>query len=256
LPFEGCVNVDGKVLLALDHLSIAMLRFGLHATIPEHAASDVDIDVICLEGHGFTSLGSEIASLQAGERLNWPAGIPHRLWTEGTGMLTLMVEHNRTTAAAQALRLEHVGDRLIALLREPDAAQRPRLFPGEGEWSAVQVLGHLAEMIPYWLENCRVLIAADEPPPFGRRLDSEERLAGVALGASARLDELLSQVEKEIQSAAQAIRRMPAAERAKTGLHLRDGEITVAQVVERFIVAHTEEHLAQIQSILTSVAAR
>jgi quercetin dioxygenase-like cupin family protein len=92
LPFEGCRNVDSKGLLRLDHLSLAMLRFGPEGTIHEHAA-DIVIDVICLEGEGFTSVAGETALLHAGERVCWPAGAQHRLWTEASSMITLMVEH-------------------------------------------------------------------------------------------------------------------------------------------------------------------
>ncbi len=95
LPYEGCYGVEGKALLSLDHLGIAMLRFGPNASIHEHPA-EIEIDVICLEGEGMTSVGSEKAPLRAGERVRWPAGAPHRLWTEGHEMLTLMVEHSQS----------------------------------------------------------------------------------------------------------------------------------------------------------------
>jgi quercetin dioxygenase-like cupin family protein len=91
LAYAGCHNVDSKGLLRLDHLSLAMLRFAPHGTIHEHPAG-FDIDVICLEGEGFTSVGGEVAPLHAGERVHWPAGAPHRLWTEESTMITLMVE--------------------------------------------------------------------------------------------------------------------------------------------------------------------
>ena len=93
LPYEGCFGVEGKVLLRLDRLSIAMLRFGTNGTIHEHAA-DIDIDVICLEGHGMTSIDGEQSPIQAGEQVRWPAKYQHRLWTEDHEMITLMVEHN------------------------------------------------------------------------------------------------------------------------------------------------------------------
>ena len=32
-PHEGCHNVEGKLLLKLDHLAVAMLRFGPKGTI-------------------------------------------------------------------------------------------------------------------------------------------------------------------------------------------------------------------------------
>jgi len=95
LPFAGCINVESKALLRLPQLSIAMLRFQPGGTIHEHAAA-IDIDVICLEGQGLTSLDGRSAPIQAGEQVRWPAGIPHRLWTTGSGMTTLMVEHTPT----------------------------------------------------------------------------------------------------------------------------------------------------------------
>ncbi|MEZ4707201.1 MAG: hypothetical protein R3A44_08350 [Caldilineaceae bacterium] len=92
LPFEGCIGVGGKVFLDLEHLVVAMLRFQPHAAIHEHAAP-FDIDVICVEGAGFTSVNGDCATLQAGQKVRWPAHLAHRLWTESTTMITLMVEH-------------------------------------------------------------------------------------------------------------------------------------------------------------------
>lgn len=92
LPFEGCYNVKVKMLMKLDHLGLALLRFEPAGTIHEHAAH-IDIDVICLEGEGMVSLGDEQSSFKAGQRIRWTAGIPHRLWTNQSSMITLMVEH-------------------------------------------------------------------------------------------------------------------------------------------------------------------
>ena len=94
LPYEGCVGVYVKSLLTLDQLGIAMLKFEPNATIHEHDAP-FDIDVICLEGSGFTSVDGEQALIKAGERVRWPAGKMHRLWTEAGELVTLMVEHGR-----------------------------------------------------------------------------------------------------------------------------------------------------------------
>lgn len=91
LPYEGCVGVDGKVLVREEDFFVAMLRFGEHATIHEHPAPNHTI-VVCVEGHGFTSVAGETASLRAGERTVWPKDVPHRLWTEGSTMTTLMIE--------------------------------------------------------------------------------------------------------------------------------------------------------------------
>ena len=94
LPRPGCRGVEGKVLLQEPDLVIALLRFGPHSTIDEHPAP-YPVDVICLEGAGFFSVDSDAAPLHAGERVQWPAHRPHRLWTDAAPMLALMVEHRQ-----------------------------------------------------------------------------------------------------------------------------------------------------------------
>jgi quercetin dioxygenase-like cupin family protein len=91
LPYEGCVGVEGKVLVREADFFVAMLRFAAHATIHEHPGEN-DTLVVCIDGEGFTSVGGETAALHESERAFWPAGIPHRLWTEDTTLTTLMVE--------------------------------------------------------------------------------------------------------------------------------------------------------------------
>ncbi len=163
----------------------------------------------------------------------------------------MTVDTQANLGETQARRLESVYEHLAALLRQPEVDGRLRAAHGENEWSAMQVMGHMAEMIPYWLSHCQRLIAPTaEPPSFGRTLDAPERLAGVEHGARRNPDDLLRLLNDEVQAAAQAIRRMSAAEFGKKGLHLRRGEMTVADVVEVFIVAHAEEHLAQVRAAL------
>ncbi len=109
---------------------------------------------------------------------------------------------------AQAQRLEQVSEHMSALLRRPEVAQRLRTIPGENEWSALQIVGHMVEMIPYWMNHCRTLIAATgEPPRFGRTLDAPERLAGVERGALGDPDGLLRVLNDEVQAAATTIRQ-------------------------------------------------
>jgi quercetin dioxygenase-like cupin family protein len=91
LPAEGAVGVDFRVLVHDDDLLVATLRFSEQATIHEHPGPN-DAIVVCLEGEGFTSVAGETAPLKAGEQARWPKDVPHRLWTEGSTMVTLMIE--------------------------------------------------------------------------------------------------------------------------------------------------------------------
>ncbi len=92
LPNPGTDGVTHKALLRTDRMGLALLRFEPGATIHEHPAA-FDVDVICLEGAGFTSVSGESAPIRAGERVHWPREAPHRLWTRDSNMITLMLEH-------------------------------------------------------------------------------------------------------------------------------------------------------------------
>jgi hypothetical protein len=161
-----------------------------------------------------------------------------------------MIDQNEVTTESQARRLETVNVEIAALLRRPEVVQRLRAA-GPDEWSAVQIVGHMNEMIPYWMGHVRNLAAAaGDPPRFGRMLDAPERLDAVAHGALSDPDDLLRQLDAVVRSAAADIRRLSPAERAKTGIHVRRGEMTVAAVIEDLVVTHAEEHQAQVKQVL------
>ena len=91
LPFEGCVGVEGRVLVNEPTFFFSMLRFDANGTIHEHPGPN-DTYVACLEGEGWTSVGDEQARIRAGQFVFWPRDVSHRLWTEDTTMTTLMYE--------------------------------------------------------------------------------------------------------------------------------------------------------------------
>jgi uncharacterized damage-inducible protein DinB len=158
---------------------------------------------------------------------------------------------SRPGPAAQAERLERIYDQVARLLRDPAVASRLQAAPGESEWSAMQTLGHVTEMIPFWLSHCRTLVAATgAPPAFGRAPGGPERLAGVAHGAASEPTALLAQLEGEVRKAAATIRALTPADLEKRGIHNARGEMRVADVLDSFIVAHAEEHLAQVRAAL------
>jgi quercetin dioxygenase-like cupin family protein len=92
LPGDGVVGVVGRVLVRHDDFFVAQLRFIEHATIHQHAG-ERDAVVVCIEGEGYTSVGDETVPLREGQQVRWPKGISHGLWTEGSTMSTLMIEH-------------------------------------------------------------------------------------------------------------------------------------------------------------------
>jgi quercetin dioxygenase-like cupin family protein len=85
------VGVVGKVLVREPDFFLSLLRFDPDGTIHEHPGEN-DTYVACLDGEGWTSVADERRPLRAGQFVVWPKGVPHRLWTEGTTMTTLMYE--------------------------------------------------------------------------------------------------------------------------------------------------------------------
>jgi hypothetical protein len=150
----------------------------------------------------------------------------------------------------QASRLEQVHHQLAQLVADHKLARTVAPAGAGEEWSITQLLGHLVEMVPYWLNSCRTIIAAAEPPIFGRSLDAPERLAGVEQGGMASPERLLAQLETEIRSAAAMIRALTEAERGKQGRHIQRGVMTVAEIIETMVVTHAEAHLAQARDVL------
>ncbi|MEM7032033.1 MAG: pyridoxamine 5'-phosphate oxidase family protein [Chloroflexota bacterium] len=130
LPNDGCINVEVKALTEFDHSFLAMLRFQPNGTIHEHSA-DINIDVICLEGQGMTSVAGEQAPIKAGEQVHWPAGLPHRLWTEDQGMQTLMVEHKSKSKPKAASTKSTPTDKMRHFLQQRHYASLATYHPNE-----------------------------------------------------------------------------------------------------------------------------
>jgi quercetin dioxygenase-like cupin family protein len=92
-PLPNSVGIVGRVLVREDEFFfVAQLRFSEQAAITEHAG-ERDAIVVCIEGEGLTSVAGETVPLREGQQVRWPKGISHGLWTEGSTMTTLMIEH-------------------------------------------------------------------------------------------------------------------------------------------------------------------
>ena len=152
----------------------------------------------------------------------------------------------------QARRLEAALAQIEALFARPEVQQRLRQAPGENEWSAMEILGHCTELVPYWVNQSRKLIdAAGELPAFGRGLDSPERIEAVERGKTGNPDALLAELRRAVAAAVPTIRALTPAELEKAGMHSRRGRMTVREIVDFFILDHAEEHVKQVQAALS-----
>jgi DinB superfamily len=118
--------------------------------------------------------------------------------------------------------------------------------PESGErWDRGQVLAHVAEMLPYWGQQAE-LIAAGRQAEFGRVKGDPDRLAAIERDRREDPERLLGRVDEGVAAVLALLDRLDAAALARTGRHQTLGEMTVAEIIDRFAVAHLEEHAEQL----------
>jgi hypothetical protein len=117
----------------------------------------------------------------------------------------------------------------------------------EAAWGPREILAHVGEMLSFWLAEAeRVLGASDGPPQFGRTATDEARLASIEHDRRLALGELEARVQLGIDRWRRRLAELDPARRARTGIHVTRGEMTVADIATRLVVGHLEEHVDQL----------
>jgi uncharacterized damage-inducible protein DinB len=144
---------------------------------------------------------------------------------------------------------------LAGILAEADRLHLEEAYarPAADAWSAAEILAHLVEMLPYWAEQARAVAArSQDGEPFGRTHDDPERIAAVRQHARDDLRELAAGVRASLERATVVLCAIPAHGWQRTGRHARRGEMSVAQIIEQFLVEHAEEHAQQLGAVLAT----
>jgi threonine dehydratase len=142
---------------------------------------------------------------------------------------------------------EHAARPLPSGLSDPD--------PGaEERWEAGQVWAHLAEFPGYWHDQVRRILAARDggaagPIPFGRLKTDAGRIAAIERERRTDPRELLRRVTAQIEELSAALTALPTEAWDVEGLHPARGEMSVRTIVERFVLAHLEEHADQLDGL-------
>ena len=160
---------------------------------------------------------------------------------------TSQVEGIRARLGRVERRLaDHAARPLPTTLADPD--------PGaEERWEAGQIWAHLAEFPAYWLDQVRAVVTGThegvDAPPFGRTKADAGRLA--AIEGERRTDpaELLRRVSSQLADVSTTLGALPDADWQARGTHPTRGAMPVAEIVDRFIVEHLEEHADQLDGL-------
>ncbi|WP_159887789.1 DinB family protein [Paenibacillus puerhi] len=119
--------------------------------------------------------------------------------------------------------------------------------PSEEAWSIQQVVCHLEEAIPYWLQELQETLKA--PAPWGRGLQHEGRLAAVASAHQRSLEEALQGLAQAKQQAADVLASVSEADLQieAESRNPRFGTKPLSFIVVHLLVEHTATHLQQIR---------
>ena len=166
------------------------------------------------------------------------------------------------TLAAMTTEIERIG-----AARSAYAELAPRVMAGEpwsladdygtgpeASWGPREVLAHVEEMLPFWLGEMERVIDAPGTAavPFGRTADDPVRIGILARDRTLPLRVLFGRIDAGLRDWEARLPTLSAADQARIGLHPRLGEMPAGGILERFVIGHAEDHVAQLNEILAS----
>jgi len=152
-----------------------------------------------------------------------------------------------------AARIRAAADEYIGMRADLEAGEPWPLAtdfgPGpEASWGPPEVLAHVAEMLPYWLDQVERILASEErATPFGRTALDPVRLAAIEADRQLPVGDLLERIDSSASLYAERLARLADADLDRVGVHPRLGEISVGEILERFAAAHAEDHVGQLR---------
>ena len=135
----------------------------------------------------------------------------------------------------------------LRLLPVDDLAPGP-LNPETGEaWDRVHVLGHVAEMLPFWTRQLRQALRG---APIGRDDDDRLKRQAAVDGSHGRKEAALRKsIDVSCGRLVSLLERLRDDDLRRPLRRVQGGEITLADALEQFLVGHLEEHLEQVAAL-------
>ena len=121
-PQAGSQGVADQTIWGDPRARITELSFAPRALIAPQTSPDLGIFIV-VAGGGWVQVGEERSAINHGEAVEWPPGVTHGAWTDGSHMRAILVEVPDTA-------IESPHRRASPGASEPEPA-RGRLAPKE-----------------------------------------------------------------------------------------------------------------------------
>ena len=121
-------------------------------------------------------------------------------------------------------------------------------LPREGEWSAMQTLAHVAEMVPFWAKRVADIAAQRRGQPTYDRTPAEyaQRNAAIVEHGQDTLEQMLQRLRASLAEGAALLRSIPDEGWSRTARHGELGvDHSVSDIVQNNIVGHVQAHARQ-----------
>lgn len=103
-PREGTQGVGDQTIWSDPRARITELAFSTRALIAPQTSPDLGLFIV-VAGGGWVQIGDERSSIDHGEAVEFPPGVAHGAWTDGSTMRAILVEVPDRIIAGSAARL-------------------------------------------------------------------------------------------------------------------------------------------------------
>jgi DinB superfamily len=162
-----------------------------------------------------------------------------------------------TTSRVEAIR-QHIQASYGTLLLLVDgpltalASEKLYQAPAQGEWSIMQNLAHVVEIMPYW--GNEIARAVREPgQKFGRTAEDADRLRALDEHGTDALTEAQAALPNSYAQLDRVLATLKDSDLELTAIHKKYGERTLDWFIDEFVTTHIAGHVEQIQSCMAAV---
>jgi hypothetical protein len=150
-------------------------------------------------------------------------------------------------------RLDGVQGRLAVHAASPPAPGLTDPDEPSGErWDWGQVWAHLAEFVPYWMEEARLILGrpvSEDPLPFGRTKADPVRIAAIEADRRRPPPELMARLARQLDELRAFTLGLSEADWERRALHATLGVMDLPRIFEEFLIRHLEAHAHQLDGL-------